>query len=80
MELNVSRPVVDCDTVKIAFSSNGRRAQCQLDNRYFTYCSSPYRQSGLRGGKHTVTIRATDGRGRYKQKSVTFIIVLGMFI
>ena len=77
VELVISPPVVDCDTVTISFSSNGR-TQCQLDRRYFTECQSPYHQSGLRGGKHTVTIRATDGRGQYKQDSVTFNIILGM--
>lgn len=76
MELVVGPPVVDCDTVTISFSSNGR-TQCQLDHRYFVNCKSPYSQSGLRGGKHTVTIRATDGRGGYKQKTVTFTIILG---
>ena len=76
MELNISPPVVDCDTVTITFSSNGR-TQCQLDQRYFTYCKSPYHQSGLRSGKHTVTIRTTDGHGGYKQKTVTFTIILG---
>jgi len=80
VKLNVSLPVIDCDKLKIAFSSNGKRTQCQLDHGYFRYCSSPYSQSGLRGGKHTVTIRATDGHGGYKQKSVTFIIVLGMLV
>ena len=70
--------MIDCDTVKIAFSSNGKRTQCKLDHRYFRYCSSPYSQSGLRGGRHTVTIRATDGHDEYKEESVTFIIVLGM--
>ena len=30
------------------------------------------------GGKHTVTIRATDGRDHYIQDSVTFNIILGM--
>ena len=79
VELNIKPPVIDCDTVKISFSSNGRRTQCQLDNGYFADCKSPHLQSGLRRGKHTVTIRATDGRGGYKQKSVTFIIVLGMY-
>ena len=77
MELVISPPVVDCDTVTIFFSSNGK-TQCQLDRRYFTDCQSPYRQSGLRGGKHTVTIRATDGRGQYIQDSVMFNIILGM--
>ena len=79
VELNINPPVVDCDTVTIIFSSNGR-TQCQLDHRYFTYCKSPYHQSGLRRGKHTVTIRTTDGLGGYKQKSVTFTIILGMYI
>ena len=79
VELNISPPVVDCDTVTITFSSNGR-TQCQLDQRYFTYCKSPYHQSGLRSGKHTVTIRTTDGRGGYKQKTVTFTIILGIYI
>ena len=77
MELKIGSPVVDCDTVTISFSSNGR-TQCQLDNRYFTYCQSPYRQSSLHGGKHTVAIRATNGRGDFKQDSVTFTIILGM--
>ena len=77
VELVISPPVVDCDTVTVSFSSNGR-TQCQLDHRYFTDCQSPYRQSGLRGGKHTVTIRATDGRDHYIQDSVTFNIILGM--
>ena len=76
VELNINSPIVDCDTVTVTFSSNGR-TQCQLNNRYFTYCRSPYRQSGLRGGEHTITIRTTDGRGGYKQKSVTFTIILG---
>lgn len=77
VELDVSRPVIDCDTVKISFSSNGR-TQCQLDDGSFTNCNSPYSQSGLRQGEHTVIIRVTDGRGGYKQQSVTFTIILGI--
>ena len=69
---------MDCDTVTIPFSSNGR-THCQLDQRYFTNCKSPYHQLGLRSGKHTVTIRTTDGRGEYKQKTVTFTIILGKY-
>ena len=79
MELNFNSPIVDCDTVTVTFSSNGR-TQCQLDYGDFTYCKSPYRQSGLRGGEHTVTIRITDGRGGYEQKSVTFTIILGKYV
>ena len=76
VELKINSPIVDCDTVTVTFSSNGR-TQCQLDNRYFTYCSSPYRQSGLLAGEHTITIKTTDGGGGYEQKSVKFTIILG---
>ena len=77
VELDVSPPVVDCDTVTVSFSSNGR-TQCQLDHGNFRNCKSPYSRSGLRGGQHTITIRATDGRSGYVQKTATFAIVLGM--
>lgn len=77
VKLDISPPVVDCDTVKISFTSNGI-TKCQLNQGYFTDCTTPFFQSNLREGDYTFVITATDEHGQVKQDSVTFTITLGM--
>ena len=64
-----------CDSVSVAFTTN-TNTQCQMDTGSFTDCKSPYRQSGLHGGLHTVTVRTSDG---LNQESVSFMIS-GLYI
>lgn len=70
-QLDISTPVVTCGDVSVQFTANGD-TQCRLDSGFFTDCASPYRQSGLHGGQHVITIRTSDGRDGYKQDSVSF--------
>ena len=67
-QLEVNPPTVTCDSVSVTFTTNGD-TQCQLDSGSFTDCKSPYHQSGLHGGKHTITIKTSDG---INQESVSF--------
>jgi len=75
--LNVGTPVVNCDTVRVNFSANGR-TECKLDDGKFKYCRSPYYKSWLSNGKHTITIRASDGLGGYETQRLSFTVQLGM--
>ena len=69
-QLEVNPPTVTCDSVSVTFTTNGD-TQCQLDSDSFTDCKSPYHQSGLHGGKHTITIKTSDG---ISQESVSFTV------
>ena len=69
-QLEVNPPTVMCDSVSVTFTTNGD-TQCQLNNGSFTDCKSPYHRSGLHGGKHTITIKTSDG---LNQESVSFTV------
>jgi hypothetical protein len=44
-------------------AERGARLDCSLDGGAFARCSSPARYSGLRAGRHTFRVRATDAAG-----------------
>ena len=69
-KLEVHLPNVTCNSVSVAFTTN-TDTQCRMDTGSFTDCKSPYHESGLHGGLHTVTIKTSDG---LRQESVSFII------
>ena len=74
-KLEVNLPNVTCNSVSVAFTTN-TNTQCRMDTGSFTDCKSPYRESGLHEGLHTVTIKTSDG---LRQESVSFMIS-GLYI
>ncbi len=44
-------------------SKSGSSFECQLDNGYYTACSSPASFTDLKSGSHTFTVKATDAVG-----------------
>lgn len=69
-QLNVNPPIVSCDAVSVTFITNSD-TQCQLDSNSFTDCKSPYHQSGLSRGVHSIRIKIPDG---VIQRFVSFTI------
>ena len=76
--LNVGSPIINCDSVRLNFSTNGR-PECKLDNGIFRYCKSFYLKTWLSSGQHNITIRVSDGLGGYKIDIILFTIQLGMY-
>jgi len=69
----IGSPQVSYDSVKIFFTSSSS-TQCRLDMGFYEYCKSPYYQSNLKPGKHTLVVRNTDKSGCQEQSSTYFYI------
>jgi hypothetical protein len=62
---------VSDETAAIVGSSWITDIECRLDGGSFVPCTSPWERSGINGGLHTWTIRATDGAGNVGERSGT---------
>ena len=61
------------NSVKIYYTSL-LPTQCRLDRGTFEYCQSPYQQSNLKPGRHTLVVRNTGKTECQEQNSVSFYI------
>ena len=61
------------NSVKVSYTSS-LPTQCRLDWGSFEYCKSPYQQSNLKPGRHTLVVRNTGKTGCQQQNSVYFYI------
>jgi len=66
-------PQVSYNYVKIHYTSS-LPTQCRLDWGTFEYCKSPYQQSNLKPGRHTLVVRNTEKIECQEQNSVSFYI------
>ena len=69
----IGAPKVSYNSVKIYYTSS-LSTQCRLDWGTFEYCKSPYQQSNLKPGRHTLAVRNTGKTGCQEQNSVSFYI------
>ena len=73
IHLQINSPSVTDNSVELYFISSAP-TQCRLDQYDYIPCQSPYRQSNLKSGQHTITVRATDKAGCQQEDSTTFYI------
>ena len=69
----IGKPQVSYDSVKVSYISS-LPTQCRLDWGSFEYCKSPYQQSHLKPGRHTLVVRNTGKTGCQQHNSVYFYI------
>ena len=65
-------------SVKVSYTSS-LPTQCRLDWGSFEYCKSPYQQSNLKPGRHTLVVRNIGKTGCQQQNSVYFYIA-GLYV
>ena len=73
VQLRIHSPSVTGNSVQLHFTSSAP-TQCQLDQYDYAPCRSPYRQTNLKSGQHSITVRATDKAGCQQEDSATFYI------
>jgi len=73
IQLHINSPLVTDNLVQLYFTSSAP-TQCRLNQYHYAPCQSPYKQSNLKSGQHTITIQATDKAGCQQEDSVTFYI------
>ena len=66
----IGTPQVYDDSVKISYTSS-LPTECSLDQGSYEYCTSPYQQSNLKPGTHSLVVKTTECHG---QNSVHFYV------
>jgi hypothetical protein len=67
-------------TATFSFSSSepGSRFECSLDDGPFVPCSSPYTTPRLRGGRHTLAVRAIDAAGNVDPTPTVYVFEVAL--
>jgi hypothetical protein len=65
-------------TFTFASSEPGSRFECSLDGGPFVACSSPYTTARLRGGRHTLSVRAIDAAGNADPTPTVYVFEIAL--
>jgi hypothetical protein len=72
-QATVLRPA---SALRFSSSESGSSFACKVDNRAYGTCASPYVLSGLRPGRHVISVRATDAAGNVDASPTTRVLTL----